>query len=394
MTMQSSNLLPALQELPGGESGQHRSFRDHITDIVSMDRAMSAAEFATAATAGLWFIFDDRSVMGINIPGTGVNVHDNLTAAYEAQYPGLAADQSLHDQWQEMMDRGPDAMDGFINGLKGKVAEFNASDLLEPNGYTNVSLHPDPTNEGWDISAINPDGEPVTISVKTGTSYSSSDVEGWMAEDPDVVFAFGSELYRETAESGIDTANRVIADIGPDYALVDGIQDSLNTLSGNMGLDIPDGVVDLVPYAGAIFAASRLLMSVLKTEKEFKAADRTTKNKIQVVQTLTLMSRMGVTTVCVAGGGSGGRTGRQFPAGNWQPHWRHWRFNRRGRNREVLEQVPPTPHAQPCPGHYRADQRRPVLLQEQAAHRRSGRELPEDCQGTGSRPRTINFRRK
>ena len=43
MTMQSSDLLPVLQELPGGEPGQHRSFREHITDIVSMDRGMSAA---------------------------------------------------------------------------------------------------------------------------------------------------------------------------------------------------------------------------------------------------------------------------------------------------------------------------------------------------------------
>ena len=70
------------------------------------------------------------------------------------------------------MERGPDSMNGFIHGLKGKVAEFNAKDSLESNGYTDVSLHPDPTNGGWDISAINPDGEPVTISVKTGGSDS------------------------------------------------------------------------------------------------------------------------------------------------------------------------------------------------------------------------------
>ena len=51
-----------------------------------------------------------------------------------------------------------------------------------------------------------------------------------------------------------------------------------------------------------------------KTENEFKAADRTSKNKIQVVQTLTLMSRMGITTVLATAGGAGGAAiGSIFP---------------------------------------------------------------------------------
>ena len=49
-----------------------------------------------------------------------------------------------------------------------------------------------------------------------------------------------------------------------------------------------------------------MVYSVLQTEKQFSAADRTTKNKIQVVQSLTLMSRMGVTTVLATVGGVGG----------------------------------------------------------------------------------------
>ena len=62
-----------------------------------------------------------------------------------------------------------------------------------------------------------------------------------------------------------------------------------NSLSDNMGIDIPDGIGDILPYAGAIIAGARLVHSVIKTEKEFKAADRTI-NKIQVVQSLTLCS--------------------------------------------------------------------------------------------------------
>ena len=111
MTMQSLSLMPTLRELPGGNPGPRRSFRDIITDLVNTDRAMYAAEFASAASIGLWVIFDD------------INVDDNIAAAYEAQYPGLADDHSLHEHWQEMMEGGPESMQGFMSGLKGKAAE-------------------------------------------------------------------------------------------------------------------------------------------------------------------------------------------------------------------------------------------------------------------------------
>ena len=55
--------------------------------------------------------------------------------------------------------------------------------------------------------------------------------------------------------------NRLL-NIGPDLERVDGIQDGLNTLSNNMGIDIPDTVSDIIPYAGAIVASGRLICGV------------------------------------------------------------------------------------------------------------------------------------
>ena len=312
MTMCSTDLLPALRELPTSESGQRMSFRDMMTGLVNTDRAMYAAEFASAASLGMWYIFDHRSVLGINVPGTGINVDDNIAAAYKAQYPVLAADHSLHEHWREMMERGPESMQGFINGLKGKVAEFNAKDVLEANGYTNVDLAPSSNQPGWDLHGTVPDGNYTRIQVKTGESYTASDIQEHMDKYPvgEVNYAdhyaVGSEIYEKYIESGMDAGGRTLTEFGPDYALVGGTTDGLDTLSANMGIDIPDGVVDIIPYASVIVGGARLIYSVVKTEKEFKAADRTTKNKIQVVQTLTLMSRMGITTVMVAAGGMGG----------------------------------------------------------------------------------------
>ena len=449
MTMQSSNLLPALMELPGGdESGQNRSFRDNVTGIVNMDRAMYAAEFAAGASFGMWAIFDN------------LNVDDTLAQAYAAQYPGLAADHSLYEHWQVMIGRGPESMEGFVNGLKGKVAEFDVAEQLEQSGFADVEIAADATQQVWDINAVNPEGQEVLIQVKTGGADYTSEVQGLIADNPDVQFAVSSEIYDQldatdrlrsigsSDELTEEVRNRLdallenpsledpdlvqayqmtnlhqegrtivehwqdivgrgsdsevgfisnlkgkvaeldfaeeleaagsnvqihsnpqhpvsdivelradgesitwqvktgeaerageilglvenspeihfalgdeiyeevyassseildqIVDIGPDYLSVEGITDGLDTLSSNLGIDVPDGAGDIIPYAGAIIAGARLVHSVLQTEREFKAADRTTLNKIQVVQSLTLMSRFGVTTTLATAGGMGG----------------------------------------------------------------------------------------
>ena len=132
-----------------------------------------------------------------------------------------------------------------------------------------------------------------------------------LAEGPDSFvsdryFAFGSELYGKAVPSGIDETGRIVADIGSTAELEGTANEGLELLSDNMGIDIPDGIGDILPYAGAIIAGARLVYSVIKTEKEFKAADRTTRNKIQVVQSLTVMSRLGVTTVMATAGGMAG----------------------------------------------------------------------------------------
>ena len=294
MTLQSSNLLAALQELPCGEPGQQRSFREIITDLVSMDRAMYASEFTSAVSFGMWQIFDAD------------NVDDKLFAAFEALYTRISADQSLYEYSRQKLEGGADDWQSFINQFSGKVAEFDAKDLLESKGYSNVEIHPDPSNEGWDISAISPAGEYTQIQIKTGASDSQyyATVEGM--RETDFQFALSTELYERISENVPELADRIVADIGSAHKLVENIEDGLNTLSDNMGIDVPDGIVDIIPYAAAIMAGARLLVGVLKTEKEFKAADRTTRNRIQVVQTLTVMSRMGITTVLATAGGMGG----------------------------------------------------------------------------------------
>ena len=296
MTMQSSDLLPVLQELPGGEPGQHRSFREHITDIVSMDRGMSAAEFASAVSIGMWPVFgiasraaESRSeaVLGIDFRETGIN-DSYLQAAYE-RTSFFDPDTNVIGWWESAQAGGAEASKEFAF-LKGIFLEFKARDHFNQHGYT-LELADDSFQEGWDLHGTNPNGEYVQIQVKAGDSQAQIDKTIEAMQETDYPFAVGSDIHDGISEKAPELVDRIVADMGPNHELVTGIEDGLNTLSDSMGVDVPDGVVDIIPYAAAIVAGARLVHSVIKTEKEFKAADRTTRNKIQVVQSLTVMSR-------------------------------------------------------------------------------------------------------
>ena len=291
--MKSLELADRLAQLPGGPGNGRKSNRELLADLQHARPELLAAESATAASIALWAIFADG------------NVDDSIQRAYEAAYPNEAAEYSLYEKAQELTESGEGAYGGFISGIKGKMAEFNAAERLEQAGYIEVAIAEDPTQPVFDITATAPDGTPALWQVKTGGESYATEVQARMAEAPDVNFAVSSEIESAIAETDTDAAAGLL-DIGTDYDLVDGINDGLDTLTANLGIDIPDGIGEILPYAGAIMASIRLLHSVVSTEMTFKEADRTAKNKIQVVQTLTLISRMGLTTVLSAAGGAGG----------------------------------------------------------------------------------------
>ena len=292
--MNALSLIAQLQELPKGPGEDRQSTRRHLEALLHTDRAMYAAEQASATAAGFWVLFDN------------VNVDDTIAQAYEAQYPILATEHSLHEQWVEMMDRGEGSTTGFVSGVKGKVAEFGAADQLTGAGWTDVEVALDPTQPIFDITATPPGGGPaVHWQVKTGGAEYAQKVTDAMAENPDVQFAVSSEIYERITDSTPGAVDRLM-DLGADWELVEGIEDGLGTLAANLGIDIPDSLAQILPYAAAIAAGARLLYGVIRTEREFREVDRTTRNKIQVVQALTLMARMGVTTVLSAAGASGG----------------------------------------------------------------------------------------
>ncbi len=297
--MQSLNLLPELQKLPGLESDQRKSFRDIITNLLSMDRELYATEAAARTSFAMWDIFHTS------------NVNNKLAQAHEMAFRNYEG--SLHEHWREMLQRGEGSPDNFLNSLKDKVAELNFVEDLEERGFTNVTISDDPTQPVWDISAITPDGEPILWQFKTDNIDYSGDVQQITQTNPDISYVLSTEIYDKVAERSPERIDQMVNI--DDYGQVKGINDGLETLSANQRVDLPDSVGEIVPYAGAIIMGARLIYNAIKTEKKFSTADRTTKKKIQVVQALTTMSRFGISTVLLTAGGFVGTTAGSFIPG-------------------------------------------------------------------------------
>ena len=297
MSMQSSEQIGDLQELPGSAYLEHHSAQEIVSDLVETDSALFVAESMSDSSEALYSAF------------SGGEVDDKAQQAYELAYPNQAEEHTLHEHWVELEARGEGSTQGFINGLNGKMAEIDAKEFLEQRGFQNVEIAADPTQPIWDISAIGDNGEQILFQVKTGSENYAPDVVDAMESSPNVEFLVNTEIYNWVSSNHSHLLGRLgnfEAAFGPEYQQVEGVEDGLTTLSDSMDIDVPDGATDFLPYVGAIVAGARLIYSVVSTERNFKDADRTTKNKIQVVQTLTLMSRMGVSAVLAITGGQAG----------------------------------------------------------------------------------------
>ena len=246
MSMKSADLIPALRQLPADYAPSRRTFREYIHDLLNTDRSFYAAESAVGGSVGFWTIFDR-----VNVDD---HVRETMTRAHEMAMPGY--DGTLTEHWKEMVERGSESMTGFISNLKGKYAELETARILEQNGYTNVRIAENPTQPVWDISATNPEGQQVLIQVKTGGVDYAYTTENLMEQHPDVHYAVSSEIYETVLEDSPELADRM-TDIGLDYLRVAGMEDGLETLRYNQGIDMPDGLGEVIPYAAGIVAGAR-----------------------------------------------------------------------------------------------------------------------------------------
>ena len=294
--MRSTNLLPVLQKQPTDASHEDMSSQDMITRLAGTDRATFAAEFIAAVSFSLWGVFDRA------------NVDEHLAAAYQDQFPLEYENVTVYEQWEAAVQLGPESGDAFFNELGGKVVESHTTGFVAASEFTNVEVASLADQAGWEFGT-----QDLFVQAQAESHFSGVEYQHVVGYNTEYLYAHGFEVYDQVVVTSADTAGMV--DTGFDYVPVEGIADGLETLSAGEGILIPDGAVDLIPYAGAIVLGVRLILGALKAERDFKAVDRTAKNRIHVVQTLTLMSRMGISTVLATAGGAGLGTAGSFLPG-------------------------------------------------------------------------------
>ena len=139
--MESLSLLPELQALPSIEGPGELAPAEMMARVRAMDRDNFAIEVSIAVEEGLEALFDAR------------NVNDHLAKAWGEVFPNAASDhESMYDHYLAMLAKGEASVTGFINPLKGRLAEFKAESVLEERfpGW-NFTLARDPTQPVWDL---------------------------------------------------------------------------------------------------------------------------------------------------------------------------------------------------------------------------------------------------
>lgn len=298
--LNADNYTPQISALPAADAGRRLTPQEMQEALLKTGPGMKAVEASAIASASIWSMFDN------------INPDDTISEAYSAAMPNQAADHSLYEHFQEMLSRGPDSAQGFISNLQSKLAEFQAQDLLEANGYSNVNIAISPNQPVWDISAVDQFGQEQLIQVKATTADQADGVISRMVENPDVAFITTDELAHRIAETAPELTDQIIGTLGPLADLSNAVTDNLDLLSSNMGLDLPDGLGDILPYATFIIGGFRLVYAALQNERKFRDQDRTTINKMHVITALTVGSRLGINATFAAAGAAAGSMASSF----------------------------------------------------------------------------------
>ncbi len=293
--MKSLALLPSLERVPSLPSGRAKfaDAADVIRRLGELDKAAFSIELAAGLEVALLGLFAWR------------NVPDDLEHAY-----GLAfsrQNDSLAEHFDSVVDHGEAATMGFISNLKGKLAEVRLKPHLEDQfpGY-DFNIAADPTQPIWDIRGVSDAGSDIFVQVKMGGTGYASDVVERMQDAPDVYFAVSDEIYTRIAENHPELVSRLIDAGESAFSFTDEINENLALLSGNLGLDLPDALGDILPYVAEVVLGIKLIAKIIETEKELGSFDLDARSRVHGIKSIMLFSRFGVTTVCTAAGGFAG----------------------------------------------------------------------------------------
>ncbi|MBI4339847.1 MAG: DUF456 domain-containing protein [Chloroflexi bacterium] len=227
------------------------------------------------------------------------NVPDDLQHAYEASFTNSTV--GLHEHYQEMLERGEQAVTGFVSKLKGTLAELRVIPSLEEEyPEYRFDLAGSPVQPEWDIHGVGPGGQELFVQVKVGgASYAPEVVERIREAPQNIIFTVTRELHQEIAETHPELVQQMSETPVSNLELTEDVQDNLEVLGQNFGIDVPDDLGDILPYVGEIVLGIRLLWDIIIVERDFKGVDLKDRQRMHALKAIMLLSRFGVTTVLV-----------------------------------------------------------------------------------------------
>lgn len=296
--MESVELLNDICKIPKATEYENKNFSEILNLLNGKKTEDCFIEASFIAEIGAIELFNSR------------NIPDYMFDAYKDSFSN--SDISLLEHYQQMLDNGDKSLLGFINNLKGKVFEFELEGKLE-NLYPgfDFNLADSPTQPIWDLKGINEYGEELLVQAKLWGEGSYSKLISLMEENPNVLYAASNEIREKVLQSSPELANQFVDIDVNNYEFTEGVKENLELLVNNMGIDVPDGLGDLLPYISEIVLGMRLIMDLISVQRDFKNISAEDKAKLSAVKVIVLLSRYGVTlgctTICgIAGGSLGG----------------------------------------------------------------------------------------
>lgn len=293
--MESLILLDKLEKFPVIKNAENLNTKEGlIKKLLEMDRDNFSIETGLGVEGLFCGIFDWR------------NVPDGLQEAYEKTFTNSS--MNLHEHWDKVSAMGEESATGFISALKGKLAEIVSVDTLEdtfPNYHFTIADNP--TQPVWDIHGISTEGAgDLFVQVKMGTAAYADEVIDKMEKSHQTLFAVSREIYDKIMSTHPELHEQLINLNTPVLNFTENVHDAIETLAGNLGIDLPDNIDNILPYIGEIILGIKLLTDIVLVEKDFKHVNFDDRKRIHAIKAIALISRFGVSSVCTMIGATGG----------------------------------------------------------------------------------------
>ena len=298
--MQSIELLPDLEQIP--LRAEHGGYG--YEEVVKRSGLMRNDLFAIEVAAGI------EGVLSALVAARNVSDADasaDLLEAYSLASPDAAAEVPLYEEYNEVLARGPESVGGFISNIKGKLAEIRVQDHLEKEfpDYS-FEIAADQNQPVWDILSTSPDGTETLIQVKIGGEEYAGEVISQIQDNPDVLFAVGNEIRASVLAAHPELSDQIVDLELSNYELTGEVGQDLELLAESSGIDVPDEIVGLIPYATEIVLGISLLSDIVKTEHDFKGIAMDDRNRVHAMKALVLFQRFSISVVLTTVGGSVG----------------------------------------------------------------------------------------